>query len=810
MKNSNLLGVVLLVLLFVTFSFSVFAQPFGGGSGVEGDPYLIETAEQLNAIRGEYLSSYYQQSANIDLVPYNEGNGWLPVGDFANPFTGVFDGNEFAISNLTINRSGTSYQGLFGFIQNATLENISLEDVNVIGGAYTGAIAGSITASSIEDCNTSGFLRGSQYVGGVIGYSLSSIVTDSFSLVEVEGTSSRVGGFIGYTASGTIDNCYASGSVRATSSYNEYGGFVGSHSGGVIKNSFATGDVDAYQWVGGFVGYNSSTIENSFAAGDVGYINNRAYQYVGGFVGLNNNVINDSYAIGSVRNSSNYSGGFAGYNGSIIRRSYSTGYIMNAATSNRGAFSGFNSVTTDCYFDYEAAGTSTTFGGIPKTTAEMVQQTTFNNWSFTGEDSVWLIGVTVGEENFLTYPYLALQENPYGYNYPRFAPFNLTATASSETVALEWEIQELEIGEYTLFISGFNVYQWIDANTRVLIDFTELAEYTVTDLTNLETYSFVITAVYADETFAMESNDSNIIQAIPMVGFAEGDGSEGSPFVISIPEHLNSVRAYPNAYFSVADDIDLSGFANWNPIGTNTTPFTGNFDGGEFVISGLTINRNTTNYIGLFGYSQNASIVNVVLEDVNIIGNTYTGVLLGYQHTTVIDNCSASGSVEGGQYTGGLIGFLTNASSQVTNSSSTVTVVGRSSYIGGFIGWSENGSINYCYATGTVSSTVNTSYYGGFIGRLSSSGTIRYSYATGAVDGSNYTGGFVGHNTATIEFCYAIGDVGYLDNRANSYIGGFVGQNESIINDCYASGKVKANSSYNGGFCGFNYSTIRR
>jgi hypothetical protein len=80
---------VLIAPLVVTFLFffalsSCLANGFSSGSGQESDPYIITTAEQLNEIRNYSDDVYYfKLGADIDLdvAPYNTGEGWVPIGD---------------------------------------------------------------------------------------------------------------------------------------------------------------------------------------------------------------------------------------------------------------------------------------------------------------------------------------------------------------------------------------------------------------------------------------------------------------------------------------------------------------------------------------------------------------------------------------------------------------------------------------------------------------------------------------------------------------------------------------------------------
>ncbi len=61
-------------------------------------------------------------------------------------------------------------------------------------------------------------------------------------------------------------------------------------------------------------------------------------------------------------------------------------------------------------------------------------------------------------------------------------------------------------------------------------------------------------------------------------------------------------------------------YYGFNPIGNLSNKFNGTFDGLGFTISNLYINRPSQDYIGLFGYTNNATIKNIGLKDVNITG----------------------------------------------------------------------------------------------------------------------------------------------------------------------------------------------
>lgn len=140
---------------------------FAGGDGTQSNPYLIEDANDLNAVRNN-LSACYKLINNIDLniSPYNSGTGWIPIGTTSSisaglttRFTGVFDGNSKTINNLYINDTSRVYCGLFGVVSNSTLNNIHIRNANIVGASYVGCLAGAIDNTTITKCSTTGITK---------------------------------------------------------------------------------------------------------------------------------------------------------------------------------------------------------------------------------------------------------------------------------------------------------------------------------------------------------------------------------------------------------------------------------------------------------------------------------------------------------------------------------------------------------------------------------------------------------------------------------------------------------------------------
>lgn len=81
---------------------------YSGGTGTVGDPYLIATPQDLHEVRFN-LDKHFKLNNNIDLNPeiieneewYNETEGWEPIGNELEPFTGSLDFNNKKILNMT-------------------------------------------------------------------------------------------------------------------------------------------------------------------------------------------------------------------------------------------------------------------------------------------------------------------------------------------------------------------------------------------------------------------------------------------------------------------------------------------------------------------------------------------------------------------------------------------------------------------------------------------------------------------------------------------------------------------------------------
>ena len=131
---------------------------FAGGDGSQSDPYQVSTPEQLSEVRN-YLGSYFIQTNDIDLKGYDhdkDGRGWLPIAGAGTGtlFRGHYNGQNFIITNLYINRPDAPNIGLFGHIgisddvTDISITNLGLVTVDIKGGRGVGALVGRVTANA--------------------------------------------------------------------------------------------------------------------------------------------------------------------------------------------------------------------------------------------------------------------------------------------------------------------------------------------------------------------------------------------------------------------------------------------------------------------------------------------------------------------------------------------------------------------------------------------------------------------------------------------------------------------------------------
>ena len=198
------------------------------GEGTEEKPYLINDKNDLEVFRNsvnqgetKYNAAgvWVALGANINL----NGEEWTPIGYMGKTFKGSFDGNGCTVSNLVITKTLTNASenngiGLFGRIDSpAVIKNITIENVDITGSLYVGAIVGyGYTGNAVQNCTVQGDITiDAWWYAGVIGGNGYVNSIDSCHVIGNDGSyikgndGSYIGGIWGFRGEGnnTITNC---------------------------------------------------------------------------------------------------------------------------------------------------------------------------------------------------------------------------------------------------------------------------------------------------------------------------------------------------------------------------------------------------------------------------------------------------------------------------------------------------------------------------------------------------------------------------------------------------------------------------
>ncbi|MBQ4260080.1 MAG: bacterial Ig-like domain-containing protein [Lachnospiraceae bacterium] len=549
--------------------------------------YQVFSREELIYISetgGEWLSRNYVLMNDIVLNEQEftcDANGnltidtselyeWTPIGNYNNRFSGRFDGNGHTISGVYID-SLDDYVGFFGY-SNGTISNLGIVNSYAKGSQYVGGVAGYTGYyRTIDNCYNEGDIHGSSHVGGVVGYASNySTIDNCHNEGSIHGNS-YVGGIVGYAYYySTLDNCYNMGSIHGGSNT---GGIVGRTYYSTITNSCDLGNVTGS---GSYVG---------------AVIGNRNYGTVKNCYYLKNNAINSSVSgIGSTQDA----------DGVVSSKEESYFCINDDNTLNMPTHKYQNE---DGYLKCEGCGVKKT----PKT-------------------------VTVK-----TLPQkCAYVQNQEELNVDGGTLEVAFADGSTGTVTMSEEM-----------ISGF--------------DKTKVGRQTLTVTCGGQTARFSVYVVCAPKlTVTMYGATYHLISSAEELIYMSVVGGEwlNKNYILTKDIVINSEEFIYDESGALA--IDTGRLYQWSPIGKEySNPFWGQFNGNGHTISGVYIDSQN-NYEGLFGYSRGA-IRNIGVVNSYIKGTNYVGGIAGYASSGTITGSCYLGSVRGtGSYVGAVAGYGTS------------------------------------------------------------------------------------------------------------------------------------------------------
>ena len=772
-KQRNRLFTMLLLVMAIL-------MPYGGawaqtkpssGNGEVDSPYIITTAEELKWFRDEVNRGRNNICAkiadNVEVIDMStvchaadksqnlEEVSWEPIGNTTNKYMGTFDGNNKTITNLYIN-ANQKYSGLFGYTYISTIKNLTFVNANVTntnsftgilvgygygdtyqnimtstscevnGGDVTGGIAGKL-AGNAYNCVNYATVQGKEQVGGLFSsYDSSKSITACANYGKVTASSLWVGGLVGYFNSGTIQDCANYGDVKGT---NHVAGLAGYVSSGKIQNVFSYGNVSATnstQYIGMAFGSGSGTTEGMVA-------------YYSGAKLTVNGQEKDVKAFGSGTPSEDNATGFT----EAQLKSGVVAYQLQQNASSEAKWG--QNLTNDGDFYPVIGSEHTVYADNSLVNCKTHEKI---SGSFTNNPS----------SSAIRYKHGATIHH---------AAANATCTEAGTKEY--WQCQDCQ---------------------RIYSDCQLTVE--LTDVTDAE-----------HPALGHDNNEDGYCDRCQHYVAVKPSQVNGV-YLIAKPYHLAWFRDYvngtivnegevagtthPSASAMLTADIDLKNYCHaaedgkellsWIPIGNYYNRWKGNMNGQGHTISNLYI-KTAQNYVGLFGYTERATIQDLIfdyakVENVNTTNtNTlYTGILAGYadgvspSHIRGIkttNNCTVIGQED----TGGIVG---GARINLENCENHSSVKGTSE-LGGIAGSSTNINIKCCTNYGTVEN--NNSYIGGIIG---------YAWYTSIEDCANYgkitstgwkAGGIAGQTfgKSRIQNVFSYGDVTNTNDNPGIIIG---------------------------------------
>ena len=327
--------------------------------------------------------------------------------------------------------------------------------------------------------------------------------------------------------------------------------------------------------------------------------------------------------------------------------------------------------------------------------------------------------------------------------------------------------------------------------------------------------------------------------------FSGGEGTEASPFLISIPADLNELRidvssniTYEGQYFKMTHDIDFAEEdingkgGNFSTIGDEAHCFEGNFDGQGHSIKNLKVSEAgsdgysswvITGVTGLFGAIKGSIIKDVIIDESCKFNGAKSGALVGICKGGKITGCINYAQISGyGSYVGGIVGDVRFGT--VISDCKNYGAIKGCYFVGGIVGYASydyttDENVGFVVDGVTISDCVNEGHIsndaygtGGIVGwggivsisNCRNSGLIEGGMGQSMGTHTDKTGGIAGFNNGTVKDCINEGVV-----RGPMIVGGIVGDNydEGIIDHCINEEKGVVEG--NGGIAGLNLGTIK-
>ena len=804
-KQNRLFTMLLLVMTILMPYGGAWAQPQPSkpsiGNGVD-NPYQISTAAELAWFRdyvngkivneGEadgttHPSVSAKLIADIDLSEFCHAKdasknisekSWVPIGNNKIQYEGTFDGNGKTITNLYINASQI-FMGLFGYTNQSTIKNLTFENANVTNTQkFTGILVGYTgygnTLQNIKISETCQ-IKGGDYTGGIAGI-LDGNAYNCVNYATVQGKE-KVGGLFGiYQKTGnSITACANYGNVTATSQ--SVGGLVGDFSGGTIQDCANYGNVKGANSVAGMAGsVNKGKIQNVFSYGSISATNGTEVGMVLGYskYGATEGMV--AYYSGAKLTANSQEITVKAFGSGNLSEDNATGFTETQLKSGVVAYLLQQNASSEAKWGQNLANNGDSYPVIGSEHQVYADNLTLNCKTY-----------KVVKGSLTNNPTSSAIRYQHGQTINHHAATNATCTEAATKEY--WQCQDCQ---------------------RIYSDSQLTKE--LTDVTDAE-----------HPALGHDNNEDGYCKRCQHY-VAVKPSEQNGVYLIAKPCHLAWFRDYVNgtivdegevagtthssASAMLTADIDLKNYCHaaedgkelfsWIPIGNNDKRWKGNMDGQGHTISHLYI-KTAQNYVGLFGFTEDATIQNIIFDNVKVENVTlYTGILAGYacgdspshikgikttNNCTLIgqritggivgeaqinlENCENHSSVKGTSDVGGIAGSSTYKNIKCCTNYGTVE--NNNSSIGGIIGSADRTSIEDCANYGKITST--GWYVGGIAGQTLINSSIQNVFSYGDVTNTNDNPGIIlgrVHGTLTAKGIVAYNKEALLNNSSEN------------------------------------------
>ena len=743
--------------------------------------------------------------SNLYINATSFGTGFFGIAIYGSLKNITFD-------NAKVKNTDKSYTGILaGDASSCMIENIKTsENCSVEGNRYVGGIVGSASGDirNCSNCENRARVNGVAIIGGILGYFDSSdySITSCANYGVVTGLENSIGGMVGYIRLGTIQNSANYGDVKGTS---YVGSLIGSAGMCNLNNVLGTGKVTATSGdpagllvgsiynssstASGILAYNSSaklTINGTEQTGDavkaIGQGSLTSADKIKAFTaeqlksGLVANLLqkntSESAKWGQKLGTVDYpilgSADEVYLDGNVTMKCSGelegTGTFTNTKPAQEGTFTFKHGDSPTHHESVDA--TCTTDGNIEYWECNLCHKF-FSDEQMTQEVSNLVVSATGHQYDENDKCTKCQQEMPFvklGNNTITIGKVSGDSKEISGYNLYKYTAPEDGILEVTANSNGKVIYGtlWESRTATSYLtynDFGNGRDFKITyDVTKGTTYYI---GAREFNGIAIEGNVTLNVKLTQLPAGMTGNGSEAKPFVLKTADHLAWFRDYvngghPNAWAKIADDvkeIDMSTVCHeantatntkelsWNPIGNSDICYQGTFDGNGKTISNLYINAISDN-TGFFGCLGSGSIKNITFDNAKVMSTgIHTGILAGFEYYGIIENIKTleKCSVEGIENVGGIAGSSWGNISNCKNHA----IVNGDFNVGGVVGFYKgpnNYSITSCANYGVVTGLENS--IGGMVGYIHL-GTIQNSANYGNITGTEYVGNLIGYAT---------------------------------------------------------------